>query len=140
MNAIFGNWTLAGIATLQGGIPVTVGRPHNIGKSAKLDNPTINKWFDTSVFSAVNAFTIGDTGRLLPDVRKDGLVNFDLSLAKSVRLTEMFTARFRFEVFNAFNSPSFGLPVSGVTNAAFGVVNAQANKPRSIQIAARLVW
>lgn len=140
LNAMLGNWTLAGIATFQSGVPVYVGRPHNTGQSARLDNPTIDRWFDTSVFAPVSAFAIGDTGRVLPDVRKDGLINFNMSLAKGFRLSERFALRLRGEFFNVFNTPSFGMPVNGVSNAAFGVVNSQANKPRSVQLGARVTW
>jgi hypothetical protein len=140
LNAVFGNWSLAGITTFQTGVPVTVGRPHNNGQSAKLENPTINRWYDTSVFTSVSSFAIGDTGRLLPDVRKDGLRNFDLSITKSFRLTEKYSLRVRGESFNVTNNPSFGMPTSGVTNAAFGVVNSQANRPRSVQLAAKVTW
>jgi hypothetical protein len=139
-DALLGHWTLAGIVTLQSGVPVYVGRPHNTGKSARIDNPTIDRWFDTTVFAPVSQFVIGDTGRLLPDVHKDGLTNFDLSAMKSFRLTEKYSLRIRAEFFNAFNTPSFGMPVSGVSNVAFGVVNSQANRPRSLQFAAKLNW
>ncbi len=140
LDTMLGNWTLAGISTFQVGVPITVGRPHNTGQSAKLENPTIDRWFDTTVFKSVGTFAIGDTGRLLPDVRRDGMANLDLSVMKMFRLSERFSLRMRGEFFNALNSPTFGMPTSGVTNAAFGVINTQANKPRSIQLAARVTW
>lgn len=140
LNAVLGNWTMGGILTLQTGVPVQVARQHNNGSSAKLDNPTIGRWYNTSVFTPIDAFTIGDVGRLLPDVRKDGLRNIDLSITKAFRLTERFTLRLRGEFFNAANHPSFGMPISGVSNPAFGSINSQANRPRSVQMAAKVMW
>ncbi len=140
LNAALGNWTMAGIVSLQKGVPVVVGRPHNNGQSARLDNPSIYRWYDTSVFSPVSSFVIGDTGRLLPDARKDGLRNFDVSITKNFRLSEKFSLRIRAESFNVSNNPSFGMPTSGVSNVNFGVVNSQANRPRSVQLAARVSW
>jgi hypothetical protein len=47
---------------------------------------------------------------------------------------------FRFEFFNAFNRVQFSAPGTQVDNiAAFGVVSGQANSPRQIQLALKLI-
>ncbi|MCW5962761.1 MAG: TonB-dependent receptor [Bryobacterales bacterium] len=133
-----GGWVIAGIATFQSGLPIAVSRPSlNNGTSAKLDNPTIDRWFDTSVFSAAPAFTFGNVGRLLPDVRGDGLHNLDFNISKNFFIKERYRFQLRGEAFNLTNTPTFGLPVGGVTNANFGRVNSQRNAPRAVQIAAQ---
>jgi hypothetical protein len=136
LDSVFGGWVVAGIATFQKGFPIAVSRPSvNNGTSARLDNPTIDRWFNTSVFSAAPAFTFGNVGRLLPDVRGDGLNNLDLNISKNFFFKERFRFQLRAEAFNITNTPAFGLPVGGVTNANFGRVNAQRNAPRAVQIA-----
>ncbi len=57
-------------------------------------------------------------------VRDDGKVYFQL----------------RFECFNAFNHAMFAFPNLAPTNSAFGLITAQANRSRSIQLAGRFVW
>jgi hypothetical protein len=138
LDYVIGGWVVAGIATFQSGLPIAVSRPSvNNGSSARLDNPTIDRWFDTSVFSAAPAFTFGNVGRLLPDVRGDALNNLDLNISKNFYIKERFRFQLRGEAFNLTNTPSFGLPVGGVTNANFGRVNAQRNAPRAVQLAAQ---
>jgi hypothetical protein len=141
LNAIAGGWRLSGIATFQSGFPVDVSRPSvNNGSSAKLDHPTIQRWYDTSVFAPAPPFTFGNVGPTLPDVRMDGVRNFDFTVGKDFRFRERYRLQFRTDFFNATNTPHFGEPVSNVTNAAFGQVTSQANEPRQIQFALKLYW
>ena len=52
VNALIADWDLSGILSLQSGLPVSIGRPAvNNGQSAHLDNPTVNRWFNTSDFT-----------------------------------------------------------------------------------------
>ena len=60
-NKLYGGWQVSGILLLRGGLPLTVtqtqgvqstgtgNRPNQIC-DGKLDNPTIDRWFDTSCF------------------------------------------------------------------------------------------
>ncbi|MCI0625345.1 MAG: TonB-dependent receptor, partial [Acidobacteria bacterium] len=140
-NALVGNWSFSGIATFQSGQLVRVSRPSvNNGRSAKLDNRTLERWFDTSAFLPAAPFTFGNVGPLLPDVRADGINNFDFSLAKNFLLRERFRVQFRGEFFNAFNTPQFGLPTPSVTSSTFGVVSSQLNAPRAIQFGLQVYW
>ncbi len=140
LDMLIGRWSFSGISTFQSGIPITVGRPNNNGTSAKLDNPTVDRWFNTSVFSVVPPYTYGNVGRLLPDVRRDGSTNFDFTLSKSFTFAEKCRIQFRSEFFNAFNTPQFGDPNGGVTSINFGKVSTQANAPREIQFGLKLYW
>jgi hypothetical protein len=141
LEALGGGWSLAGITTLQSGPPVAVSRPAvNLGRSAKITNPTIDRWFDTTVFGLAEPFTFGNVGRRLPDVRSHGLKTFDFALAKSFRLTERVSLKFRAEAFNAFNTPQFATPSGAVGTAAFGRVSSQLNRPRSVQFGLQLYW
>jgi hypothetical protein len=46
----------------------------------------------------------------------------------------------RFETFNLFNHPSFAFPQLAPTNSAFGLITAQSNRSRSIQLTGRIVF
>jgi hypothetical protein len=82
------------------------------GKSAKLSNPTHDKWFDTSVFSQLPPLTIGNAPRTIPNVRVPGVSNSDLSFFKNNQFGSdgRFNAQFRVEMFNAFNHAQFNGP------------------------------
>jgi hypothetical protein len=100
----------------------------------------LNKYFNTSDFSQPATFTFGNMSRTSGYLRTPGLRNFDLSLFKQFALTERIKTELRGEAFNAFNTPSFSGPDTGVTNATFGVISAQANSPRQLQIALKILF
>jgi outer membrane receptor protein involved in Fe transport len=154
-NALAGGWSLAGITTLETGRPLAIttatnntnsmgggSRPNNNGQSAKLDasERSIDRWFDTSVFSQPAPFTFGNTGRTLPDVREPGLVSFNLSLLKQVPIRESLRLQLRAEAFNLFNTPQFGTPGTVFGNPQFGIINSQANSPRQVQLGLKVIF
>lgn len=155
LDAIIGGWQFNGITTFQTGTPLSITasntaglfnprtQPNNNGKSAKLTGPVherLSKYFDTSVFSQPAPFTFGNVSITLPDVRNDGIKNFDMSLFKEFRPLERLKVQFRVEALNAFNTPRFGGPNTSVTSTTFGVINSQANNPRQMQFALKLLW
>jgi hypothetical protein len=136
INSLLGGWQLSGIIRIQSGQAFGVGRANNNGQSARLDNPTIDRWFNTSLFTNIPAFTFGNTGPLLPDVRADGLRNVDAVMAKSVDISikdHKVTTQFRAEFYNLFNHPQFAAPNGSVSSQAFGQVTSTANAPRDLQ-------
>jgi hypothetical protein len=78
--------------------------------------------------------------------------NWDLSITKNTKITELTSVDFRAEFFNAFNHPVFSGPQSGGFGSAtgnLGIVNiangatagsilSTANRPRIIQFALKL--
>jgi hypothetical protein len=100
----------------------------------------LNEYFDTSVFSQPAPFTFGNVGRTLPDVRKPGMNNFDFSLFKNLHPLEKLTLQLRAEAFNVFNRVQFGAPNAVLSSGQFGVISSQANTPRQIQFALKLLF
>jgi len=141
MEGFLGGWSISTITTFQRGQPLAVARAvNNEGRSARLDNPTIERWFDPTVFTPSLPFTFGNVPRTLPDVRRDGMRNFDFAIAKNFRFEERYRIRFRADFFNAFNTPQFGGPNTSVTAVNVGQVTSQANRPRSIQFGMQFYW
>ena len=135
-------WQINGITTLQSGFPVVVGRPNMVG------NPTLSgpesqrlgRWFNTSVFVPVPAFTFGNAPRTLPSTRSDGTSNFDFSVFKNTFIGERFNLQFRAEYFNLFNHVTFGRPDAAFGSSQFGRVNNAVNLPRHIQLGFKLLF
>ena len=155
VDALLGGWQLNGIASVDTGLPVAVTtqntsgagnaslRPNNNGHSAKFDGPVesrLKNYFDTTVFSQPAPFTLGNTGRVLPDVRIPGSRNLDFSMFKSFHLVERMSLQFRAEAFNATNTPQFGRPNSNLNNANFGQITGQANSSRQLQFGLKLLF
>ena len=135
VNTVLGGWDFDGIVRVQSGQPVAIGG-NNLGRSARLDEPTIARWFDTSAFVNTPAFTIQTTGPRSPDVRNDFTRNLDAVVVKnfkpSIKDREM-NIQFRAECFNLTNTPQFNSPNGTVTSQAFGQVTSQRNTSRQFQ-------
>jgi hypothetical protein len=155
MNWFLGGWQFNGVTMLQTGTPLSLGannttglynvktRANNNGTGGKLGGSVdsrLNRYFNTSVFSQPAPFTFGNAGERLPDIRNDGVRNFDLSLFKEFQALEKLRVQFRSEFLNAFNTPRFGSPNTSVTSSSFGIVSSQANAPRQIQFGLKLLW
>jgi hypothetical protein len=153
MNSVLGQWQVNGILTFNSGLPTqmtTTGntsfsfgggqRPDSTGQNAALDNPTLERWFDTAAFRLPAQYTFGNVGRMHPSLRSDFVENLDFSIFKAFRLSERVSLEFRGEWFNALNHPIFGEPNATVGNAQFGRVTGTANGPRQTQLALKLLF
>lgn len=148
-----GGWEVSSIILLRSGLPFTVtqqqgvlstgtgNRPDRIA-SGKLDNPNIDRWFDTSAFrpTAENTGTYGNSGKNI--LTAPGQAQFDFNIAKNTQITERFRHQFRLELFNAFNRPQFAGPGSSIGTASAGVISSLLfNTPmRQIQMAMKLFF
>jgi len=61
---------------------------------------------------------VGNVGRNI--LRSDGIATFDLSILKTMRITEGHQIQFRAEMFNLTNTRNFGIPEARVNNTGFG--------------------
>ena len=69
-----------------------------------------------------------------------GQQQVDLSLVKNTHFAERFNYQFKFELFNAFNHPQFGMPGNTIGTGSAGVIsNLLFNTPmRQIQFVMKL--
>jgi hypothetical protein len=136
---IFGGWQTNGIVVLRSGLPFSVLQNNTINtieghvrpdrlSDGKLDNPTINKWFNPDAFRVVtcqqpgasttagqelNSYLsqfchYGSSGQAI--LEGPGFKNVDFSLLKNIPIKEKLRMQFRAEIFNIFNTPQFGIP------------------------------
>ncbi|MGH9847977.1 MAG: hypothetical protein ACREEM_55530, partial [Blastocatellia bacterium] len=96
----------------------------------------------TSVFSQPALYTFGNASRTLPNVRSPGVHNWDFSLFKNFRILENLNVQFRAEAFNALNRAQFGFPDQNFGNLGrgFGQITSQANNPRQMQFALKVLF
>jgi hypothetical protein len=155
---VLGNWAVAGIYTYASGTPVIVtspndsnafntgiSRPMATGQAAALPGgPQIadnGKYFNPAAFSRTPQFQFGNVSRELPDVRIPSKKGLNVLIEKQIPIRERFRLEFRAEMFNVTNSVAFNGPQTSVTSSAFGTIAlTQANTPRVIQFALRLVF
>ena len=171
--ALISGWTLNGVTTLQSGYPLAfTATPNLIGSGYNLRpnvDPNCDKevsgsavdrldrWFNTACFSVPNAgfvaadastdpslrWKLGNATRTDPDLRAHGVNNWNLAVAKTMRVRDRVNLTFRVEAFNLFNRVQFGPPntqASTAANNTFGKVTTQVNQPRLMQLAFRLTF
>jgi hypothetical protein len=141
LGAVAGGWQLAGIATMTTGRPFTVFMQNGVNNGApswpnrtgsgRLENPTIDLWYNPADFAAPPANTYGDSGRGI--LYGPGHVNFDTSLSKRFAVAGRTNVEFRWDAFNLFNHPGFGFPNQNFDAATAGRITSTAVDNRSMQ-------
>lgn len=146
-----GGWQIASIHTFSAGIPIQVTggttyhsfgagaqRPNSTGISAGLSGSAqdkLRKWFDTAQFTNPSPFTLGNLGRVLSDIRTDGLTQWDFSVRRRFPIYgDRFHLDYQAFFKNFFNHPDFAHPQREFTSQDFGRVTATAMGSRLIQM------
>ncbi|PYV46585.1 MAG: hypothetical protein DMG92_17790 [Acidobacteria bacterium] len=158
---IIGGWRTGGILTLRTGRPFTIfasannnalGGPRVGGMVNSfancLSDPQVDvnriysggAYFSPAAFAAPVSGHLGNCGR--NTVEGPGLTDFDLALARTFPLMgEGRNLEFRWEVFNALNTPQFGLPGNNVSSSGnFGKITSLAGDPRVMQFALKFYY
>jgi hypothetical protein len=101
--------------------------------------------FNTALFATNSANTfayhIRTFSTTFPNLRQDGINEWDPSILKEFHFAETKYLQLRGEFFNVLNHPNFSAPGTlSATSSAFGVITSVANRPRTIQLGARIVF
>ncbi len=160
---LVGGWGIDTIITFQRGFPIIIGgcpgALSNVGiPDSGCARPTrtalshltsgslqqrLAHWFDQTVFTNGNDYGFGNDSRTEPNIRSDGMKNFDFAFFKNTKFgpDQRLGVQFRGEFFNGFNHPQFSPPNSGCCGGtSFGQVNSQYNLPRIVQFALRFTF
>jgi hypothetical protein len=147
---ILGGFELAGVVTLQSGLPVAVTQVTNFNAFAgfgtqrpnlvadpKLPSSqqTTAQFFNIAAFQVAPQFSIGSSSR--NPVRGPGYRNADMAIIKRVAFGEARNVEFRTEFFNITNTPPLGAPNVVVGSPGFGSITS-AGDPRVIQFGLKL--
>jgi len=144
-NTLVGGWALNGTLTLESGAPLAWGNVIYYGGSLNLQAHQPNGHaFNTALFNTVSSQQLADNVRTFDtqfnNLRSDPTKNVDLSLLKKFSLGERRYFQLRFETFNTTNRVTFSAPSVTPTSSTFGMITAQANTPRRLQVGGRIVW
>jgi hypothetical protein len=155
VNELVDGWQTNGIVQWNTGTPIVLGgtlssdgllgftnRVTEASGDPNLPQQTRAKWFNTALFSQPAPFTLGSAPRVLPNVRVPSYVDADMSLFKNnyIGANDRYNVQFRVEAFNALNHPVFSGPDATQSDANFGVITAQSNTPRFIQLAVKFIY
>ena len=166
VRAIVSRWTVSGLFTFASGAPLALtGTACNAGGilgtcipnynpafsgpvringnygDGNLIGGTVTSFLDRTAFVAPAAYTVGN----LPRTGVYGLnAPFNSSIDMSVRREFAIRERIKFAIqadaFNVNNTVRFGAPGLNPDAATFGTITSQANKPRAMQLNARITF
>ena len=102
-------------------------------------DPAVDRFLDRAAF-VQPVGQLGNAPRINPDVRRFWNLTENVSLAKSVKLTQTFGMDIRVEAFNIFNRVIWGAPNTSFNDPNFGVISSQANTPRQMQFGLKFYW
>jgi hypothetical protein len=155
LNAVLGGWQMNAILTQQTGFPLSPTtqntsqsgsntlRPNLTGTSPVVNGSAksrLNGYLNAAAFSQPAPFTFGSAPRTLSNVRAPGYHDLDFSMFKNFHPTEHTNMQFRAESFNLFNQVQFGVPNMVLSSGQFGKITSQANTPREIQAAVKILF
>ena len=169
---LLGGWEVSGITTYEAGFPLTVTQfddpfnsfdwgsacpagqcfPNGVGVDPSpivaprpdlvgaINAPhTLSQWMTKSAWTdAIGHY--GSSGRGV--VYGPGLVNWDFSLMKNVKVGERLNAQLRGEFFNILNHMNPNNPRStAIDSSLFGQINSDSNwQPRVVQLGLKLIF
>jgi len=126
------------------GVMPTAGNVIYLGGPLNLDPHNVDNSFDITRFNRVSAQQLASNRRTFPSrfssLRQDTVQQVDFSIIKTFRITERLKMTYRCEFFNSTNRAIFNAPDLVPTSSTFGKITSQANTPRRIQMALRLVF
>jgi len=143
-------WELAGVVTLQSGLPIAVSqatnfnafagfgtqRPNRVADSElPADQRSTAEFFDIAAFTVAPQFTIGTSSR--NPVRGPDYQDVDLALVKRTYIRERMNLEFRAEAFNLTNTPPLNAPNAVLATPGFGSITS-AGDPRVLQFGLKL--
>ena len=144
VRTVIGGWSVSGIYTYQSGAVLTWGNVIYLGGDLQWDPRNVDRAFNIAAFNTNPAQQLDRNIRTLPsdfgELRLDAVNTLNLALVKNTTIAKGTTLQLRAETFNAFDRVQFPAPVTAPTNSTFGQITSQANAPRSVQFAARLMW
>ena len=152
-NAVLGGWQVSSIVRFGSGLPLGFTAPNSLSnygfqvqrpnvadlKTAAIDSPVPDHWFNQNAFVAPGTYELGSMTRWVPNIRFGPTRHADVAILKNFRFLERFKAQFRAEMFNITNTPQFGRANTTVGSADFGKVSGTTNVgPRNIQLGLRI--
>lgn len=140
LDAVIGGWATSHILMWSNGPRLTFDAAIAPTDSPKIDNPTREKYFDTSKFAQNPAYTARTNPWYYSNLRGFGFWSLDSTLSKYFQVTERVKFELRMEFYNMPNVFMPSQPDLGVTSSTFGRSTgiAGGNYGREVQYTGRI--
>ena len=147
---VAGGWQLSPIFTAQTGLPFTPAVPGNPANTTgairpdRIGNGNLSReergpdrWFDTQAFAVPAAFRFGNSGNFI--LEGPGLINLDLTIARTFALSERMRIDFRTEILMT-NEAHFAFPNATINQPTTGVISQTVDSARQIQFGLKFIF
>jgi hypothetical protein len=157
LSQIIGGWRVAGIQIYSSGLPIGVttsaplpifngtNRPNVTGADWRAPlagdefNPLVDRYLDRAAF-VQPVGQLGNAPRMNGAVRRPWNLTENVSVAKTITISNGLRLDVRAEAFNVFNRVIWGAPDQNFNSTTFGQITSQANSPRQMQVGVKLYW
>jgi hypothetical protein len=154
---VLGGWRIAAVQSYVSGLPIGVttsaplpifngtNRPNVTGENWRAPlageefNPRVDRFLNRAAF-VQPVGQLGNAPRINGDVRRFWNLSENVSLAKTISMTDGLRMDVRMEAFNVFNRIVWGAPNTDFNNNNFGLITSQGNSPRQMQLGLKLYW
>lgn len=155
---VLGLWQVSAIWTLQSGQPFGIvggdgnnnsealqygdradvtGQPYEVHQGGR--SHWLNQYFNPGAFQINAPGTFGDSGRNI--FQAPGTNTADIGIDKNWKVLERYALQFRWEMFNALNHPSFGIPSNDPSSGNPGqITSIGVTPPRVMQGALKFTF
>jgi Carboxypeptidase regulatory-like domain len=142
LDAIIGGWQYTATGRAYSGRPLLFGTSYVVTGNPKIDNPTNDRWFDTSMFGVQDTFTQRSNPWTYDGLNGPGVFVTDMTLTKMFSLTSRYRVEARIEAYNALNNIIWDNPDLNLASANFGKVTRKrlAWSGREMQFGFRFIF
>ncbi|HYU79829.1 MAG TPA: TonB-dependent receptor, partial [Vicinamibacterales bacterium] len=139
LDYVLGGWQYTTAVRIYSGRPVLFTDANAVSGDPKLDSPTRDRWFDTSVFAAQPAFTPRTNPVYFDGLTGPGAWFMDMTLTKSFPIRNSYRIEARLEAYNALNHIVWDQPDTTFGSSNFGSVTRKRvdSYGREIQVGLR---
>ena len=120
--AVLGGWQYTTTARYYSGRQLVFGTSYVVNGNPRIDNPTRDRWFDTSVFAVQDTFTPRSNPWVFDGLNGPAVFLADMTLTKSFSIGPRYRLEARIESYNAFNSILWDIPDLNISSANFGKI------------------
>jgi hypothetical protein len=139
---VVGGWQYSIATRMYSGRPLLFGTSYVVTGNPKLDKPTRDKWFDTSMFTQADTFTPRSNPYYYAGLNGPGWKVTDMTLTKMFNFRSRYRLEARVEAYNALNQIVWDNPDLTITNSNFGKVTRKRvdGSGREIQVGLRFIF
>ena len=128
LDAVLGGWQYTAAGRFYSGRPVFFNTSYVVTGNPKLDNPTRDKWFDTTMFAVQDTFTPRTNPVYYEGLNGPGSPFVDMTLTKSFKMGPRYRLEARLEAYNVFNTIVWDQPEVNLRQRQLRQGHAQARR------------